>query len=68
MTDPTPADFKGLARPALRALAGHGCASLEDLARSSEAEIARLHGMGPRAMGLLQQRMAQRGLSFAGKP
>ena len=39
----------GLAQPALRALAGAGYAKLEQLAGVSEADLASLHGMGPKA-------------------
>lgn len=62
-----PSDFpKGLAQPALRALHGAGLTRLEQLTAISEAELLRLHGMGPKAMGALRQALAERGLSFAG--
>ncbi len=52
-------------RPAARALAGAGIASLEDLARHTEPEVLALHGMGPKAFGLLEAAMAEKGLAFA---
>lgn len=55
----------GLSQPALRALAGAGCTRLEQVARLSEAEIKRLHGIGPKATILLRQALKARGLSFA---
>jgi hypothetical protein len=55
----------GLAQPAQRALAGAGIESLEQLSRLSEAEIRRLHGIGPHALGKLRQALAEQGLSFA---
>jgi hypothetical protein len=55
----------GVAKPAQRALANAGIDSLEDLARFSEAKIAALHGMGPKALGLLKASMAAKGLAFA---
>ncbi|MCW5714274.1 MAG: hypothetical protein KIT43_07180 [Bauldia sp.] len=52
-------------RPAAGALAEAGIASLEDLARRTEQEVLELHGMGPKAFGLLKAAMAEKGLSFA---
>lgn len=50
--------------PASRALAGRGIQTLEDLSRFTEAEILALHGMGPKAMGILREAMQQNGLRF----
>lgn len=55
----------GLSQPALRALAGAGCTQLDQVAQLSESEIKRLHGIGPKAIVLLRQSLAARGLSFA---
>jgi hypothetical protein len=55
----------GLAAPARRALAGAGYARLEQLTRVSEAEVRKLHGMGPKALEQLRRALAARGLSFA---
>ena len=55
----------GLSAPALRALAGAGYTRLEQLSRVSEAEIKRLHGMGPKGIKLLLQALEARGMSFA---
>jgi hypothetical protein len=61
-----PSDFpKGLAQPALRALAGSGYARLDQLAKVTEAEIKNLHGIGPNALEKLRNAMAEKGLSFA---
>jgi hypothetical protein len=57
-----------LARPAQRALAEAGYTRLEQLAAVSEAEIARLHGIGPNARKQLRQALAAHGLSFAAAP
>ena len=45
----------GIAPPALRALTGAGYTNLDALGIVSEAGVASLHGMGPKAMGLLRQ-------------
>jgi hypothetical protein len=55
----------GLAKPARRALAAAGYTRLEQLAGVSEAELAKLHGMGPKALQQLRQALSDRGLSFA---
>ena len=54
-----------LSRPARRALAGAGYARLEQLTKVTEAEVLKLHGMGPNALDLLCSVLAARGLSFA---
>lgn len=54
----------GLSRPAQRALAGAGYSRLEQFARVSEAEVLRLHGMGPKALEMIRCALDARGLSF----
>lgn len=58
----------GLARPAQRALAAAGIQSLEQLRHYSETQVARLHGIGPNALVLLHQALAEQGLAFAPDP
>lgn len=58
-------DFPKTSAPAQRALEGVGIYSLEQLSQYSESEIAKLHGMGPKALGILRQALADIGLSFA---
>lgn len=55
----------GLAKPAQRALAGAGYVRLEQLSRVSEKELLQLHGMGPKALRLLRDALAEKGWSFA---
>lgn len=65
ITDKKPAsDLPKLAAPAQRALAGAGIFNLKQLSRFSEAEIKELHGMGPSALKVLRQSLADNGLSF----
>jgi DNA repair protein RadC len=54
-----------LAKPAQRALAQAGFFRLEQLAKVSEAELLKLHGMGPKTMGQLRAALAEKGLNFA---
>jgi hypothetical protein len=54
-----------LGAPAERALASAGIKNLKHLTRFSEAEIKKLHGVGPNAIGKLRQALAEKSLSFA---
>jgi hypothetical protein len=56
---------KGISAPARRALALAGYHRLEQLAGVSEAELLRLHGVGPKAIRVLHEALAARGLAFA---
>ncbi|MBC6459175.1 DNA-binding protein [Actinomadura sp. HBU206391] len=50
--------------PARRALAGAGYVRLEQFAEVREPDLMKLHGMGPKAMGILRAALEERGLSF----
>ena len=64
-THPNQAAFPpGISGPALRALSGAGIGSLDALAQWAEQDLARLHGMGPKALGLLRAALEERGRSF----
>ena len=56
----------GLAAPAMRALSAAGVSRLAQLAKLTEADLARMHGIGPSALRQLRAAMAARGLEFAG--
>ena len=58
----------GLAKPAQRALAGAGYVRLEQLAKLRQADIVRLHGMGPKALDQIRRALAAKGLAFADSP
>jgi hypothetical protein len=65
MTAKIEQDFPaGVAKPALRALAGAGFSKLSDLVTIRESELAELHGMGPKAMALLHDALEGEGLAF----
>jgi hypothetical protein len=57
----------GIAKPAQRALAAAGYTNLEQLIQVSEADLGRMHGIGPKALAQLRQALAASGLSFAAK-
>lgn len=54
----------GLAQPALRALHGAGYTRLEHLTQITEADLRKLHGMGPKAIGLLKKALTELGMSL----
>lgn len=54
----------GIARPALRALNSAGLTELRHLSRIREADLAALHGMGPKALDLLRSAMRSAGIQF----
>jgi predicted flap endonuclease-1-like 5' DNA nuclease len=59
-------DFpKSIGSPATRALLGAGYTRLEQLAKVSEADIKKLHGIGQKAIHVLRTTLAEKGLSFA---
>ena len=60
----TSSDFPKIGAPALRALQGAGYTKLEQLVQTSEAELANLHGMGPKAIRILRETLAAKGLRF----
>jgi predicted Fe-Mo cluster-binding NifX family protein len=56
--------FPSIGAPAIRALESAGIKDLHDLTQWSEADLLALHGMGPKAVGLLRARLADEGLAF----
>ena len=56
----------GLARPALRALSAAGYTRLAQFTKIKEADLLKLHGMGPKAIGLIRSALKARGQTFAG--
>ena len=56
---------KGVGKPAQRALAAAGIENLAQLTQISEAELLKLHGMGPKAIRHLGEALAEQGLAFA---
>lgn len=58
-------DFDSVSAPARRALAAAGFKTLADLTKVREADLAKLHGMGPNALGKLKVKLAEKGLAFA---
>ncbi len=57
-------DFPKIGSPATRALEAAGYSRLEQLTKLTEAELGQLHGMGPKALGILRETLKEKGLSF----
>jgi hypothetical protein len=55
---------KGVAKPAIRALASAGYTQLDQLANASEKELKSLHGMGAKALETLRTALKAKGKKF----
>ena len=64
MRDEDETRFPKLSAPARRALSAAGYAHLDQLARVSESDLSKLHGMGPAAIAALRAALVERGLAF----
>ncbi|MGA4683113.1 helix-hairpin-helix domain-containing protein [Micromonospora sp. AB353] len=51
--------------PATRALTAAGYTTLRQLAGVPRAELARLHGMGPKALGVIEAALAEHDLRLS---
>jgi hypothetical protein len=64
--DKLESDFpKSIGRPATNALLAAGYTRLEQLTRVREADVKALHGVGPKAVNILRETLAEKGLAFA---
>ena len=54
-----------IGRTALAVLTLHGYTRYEQLTSVTARELLSLHGIGPKAIRILEEEMAARGLSFA---
>ena len=54
----------GIGKPATRALTAAGYTHLTQLTQATEAGLLQLHGMGPKAMGILREALAAAGKAF----
>ncbi len=61
---PNPEFPKGVSNPARRALESIGVSTLAQLSEHRRSELAALHGMGPKALRVLEAAMGERGLGF----
>ena len=61
---PEDADLPRIGAPATGALRLAGYTRLDQLAGVPERDLAQLHGVGPKALRILREALAERGLSF----
>ncbi len=66
-SDQPQTDLPNISAPATRALAGIGITRLEQLTTVTEADLKKLHGMGPKGIRILKESLHERGLSFKGE-
>lgn len=57
-------DLPAIGRPANSALLARGVTTLDDVAQWREADLLALHGVGPKAVRLLREALAERDLAF----
>lgn len=55
-----------LSRPANRALEDAGFYQLEQFTAVTEGDLLKLHGVGPKAIRILNEALKEKGLSFKG--
>ncbi|MFD6755246.1 MULTISPECIES: helix-hairpin-helix domain-containing protein [Micromonospora] len=53
-----------ISAPATRALHNAGYTTLRDLVGVSRAELAELHGMGPKALGIIESALEEHNLTL----
>lgn len=53
-----------IGKTAARELSANGITSLEQVARHSKKELLAIHGVGPKAIAILGEAMAARGLDY----
>lgn len=53
-----------IGKTAARELAGHGVASLRQVAECTKKELLAIHGVGPKAIRILEGALAAKGLRF----
>ena len=64
MTDGATEFPRGIGAPATRALVGAGYSKLGELAGVPASDLQKLHGMGPKALRLLQEALEESGHSL----
>jgi hypothetical protein len=64
MASPDPGLPKNIGAPATRALTAAGYTELGQLAGVPAADLAKLHGVGPKALRLLEEALRRHGLSL----
>ena len=63
-TNPPKSDLPKTSEPAARAFELAGITRLAQLTKLTEADLLKLHGVGPKAIRILREALAERGLTF----
>ncbi len=64
---PVPTEYpQAIGRTARRELALHGYTTYDQLTRVTARQLLAIHGVGPKAVRILGEELATRGLAFAG--
>lgn len=58
-------DLPNVGKPAARAFTAAGYLQLEQFTKLTEAEVLKLHGVGPKAIRIIREALAAKGQSFA---
>ncbi|GIO41005.1 DNA-binding protein [Paenibacillus apis] len=61
-------DLPNMGKTANRVLHNAGFYRLEQFIKVTESDILKLHGVGPKAVRILNDALKEKGLSFAKKP
>lgn len=56
---------RSIGKPATNALLRQGVTTLKQLTKFSEQELLAIHGVGPKAVGILKNLLAEKGWSLA---
>lgn len=65
--EPQESNFPNISKPATRALINAGYYRLEQLTEITESEVLKLHGVGPKAVRILNEALQEKQLSFSRK-
>lgn len=57
----------GIGAPATRVLLAVGYTRLDQLAKVRVQDLLKLHGMGPKAIGIIREALKARGMHFSGE-
>lgn len=60
-----PYELPAIGRPATSALVTAGLTSLDAVAGLTEKQLLAMHGVGPKAVRILREALAERGQTFA---
>ncbi len=64
MNNNSTSDIPKIGAPALRALKSMGINTISQLSQYSEEQLLALHGMGPKALGILKLKLRENDLSL----